>query len=438
MKKKLAIISTFDDLCGIASYTRSIVRQLQDYYDITVFDLDQVIFKSKSKRVSELAEKEVYRICQNLPNFDAVNIQLEHGTLGNTPAQIKKRLFKFFQSANKLTVTFHTIIHSEKVTENFFPFLLKGKVKQAYTRLKQNSRDNQLGTPLYAMLKKLQKQKPVSIICHTRRDARALEMLYGLENVYHHPLAYYSSDEAKIIRSETSLSKNFPLLEKNVMKNDVLLGCFGFLGAYKGLGTAIHALKLLPSNYKLAVFGGVHPNAIQKNELINPYLDGVLKSLHAGEKAFSPTVSDSINGVQLNLNSIEELKQVINLESQEDLSQRVFFMGSLTDDMFPKAMAVCDIVLLPYVEVGQSASGPMSMAVDMGSNIIASRTKAFMQFARYYPNRFEMFDVGNYLQLSQQISSFNINYLENTEEKYNYSVASNVETYKKALFRENT
>ena len=95
MKKKLAIISTFDDLCGIASYTRSIIRQLENSYDITVFDLDQFIFRAKSKRIITLANKEVNRICGLLPEFDAVNIQLEHGTLGNTPEQIMRRLLKF-------------------------------------------------------------------------------------------------------------------------------------------------------------------------------------------------------------------------------------------------------------------------------------------------------------------------------------------------------
>ena len=94
MKKKLAIISTFDDLCGIASYTRRIVRQLEDIYDITVFDLDQFIFRATSKRISDLADKEVERICGLLPEFHAVNIQLEHGTIGSKPDEIMSRLLK--------------------------------------------------------------------------------------------------------------------------------------------------------------------------------------------------------------------------------------------------------------------------------------------------------------------------------------------------------
>ena len=434
MKKKLAIISTFDDLCGIASYTRSIIRQLENSYDITVFDLDQFIFRAKSKRIITLANKEVNRICGLLPEFDAVNIQLEHGTLGNTPEQIMRRLLKFCRAAPNLSITFHTIIHSEKATSEVFPLVFKGRLKSAYAKLKSNIREGRLAEPLYRELRKLQKKKPISVICHTKRDARSLRMVYGIENVYDHPLAFYSESEIKGIKSDIRLSKDFPMVAQNLKNGDVLLGCFGFLGTYKGLGTAIQALKLLPSNYKLAVFGGVHPNAIQKNELINPYVDGVLNSLSPGQKALSKLSSSSAGTTNVSLSSFEDFKQIINLESEDDLSKRVLFVGALTDDSFPKAMAVCDIVLLPYVEVGQSASGPMSMAVDVGSNIIASRTKAFMQFARYYPQRFEMFDVGNYLQLSQLVSSFDLKKSEKGFAKSNYSVDSNIDTYKKALF----
>lgn len=435
MKKKLAIISTFDDLCGIASYTRRIVRQLEDIYDITVFDLDQFIFRATSKRISDLADKEVERICGLLPEFHAVNIQLEHGTIGSKPDEIMARLLKFCRAAPRLSITFHTIIHGKKAMDGIFPLIFKGKIKKSVNMFKTNLREGKLAEPLYKELRKLQRRKPVSVICHTRRDARSLSIVYGIENVYDHPLAYYSALEVDEIKKEASIGEDFPVLAKNLKTEDVLLGCFGFLGAYKGLGTAIDALKLLPANYKLAVFGGVHPNAIQKNELVNPYIDGVLKSIHAGEKAVAALAS---NDLQFTFNSIEEFQKIISLESQSDLSKRIFFMGSLTDDMFPKAMEACHIVLLPYVEVGQSASGPMSMAVDLGANIIASRTKAFMQFSRYHPQRFEMFDVGNYLQLSQLISSFNFDDSKQIVKKAGcgFTVETNIETYKKALFWE--
>ena len=38
-RARLAVVSTYDDLCGIAAYTRSLERQLDDIFDVTVFDL---------------------------------------------------------------------------------------------------------------------------------------------------------------------------------------------------------------------------------------------------------------------------------------------------------------------------------------------------------------------------------------------------------------
>ena len=80
-------------------------------------------------------------------------------------------------------------------------------------------------------------------------------------------------------------------------------------------------------------------------------------------------------------------------------------MGVLNDEEFLSAMAVCDAVVLPYLEVGQSASGPISMALEMGCRVIASRTTAFLQFARYHPDEVEFFDIGNFHELAQRIAA---------------------------------
>jgi hypothetical protein len=54
---------------------------------------------------------------------------------------------------------------------------------------------------------------------------------------------------------------------------------------------------------------------------------------------------------------------------------------------------------------GQSSSGPISIAVELGSRIIASRTHTFLEFAAYHPNTIEFFDIGNHLELAARISA---------------------------------
>ena len=101
-KPRLAIISTFDELCGIAGYTKALVPQLDDYFDVTVFDLDQFFFRSEAKSVQKLADIEISRICEELRDFDVVNIQLEHGTLGRTKKAIFRRFEKIVKASPRL------------------------------------------------------------------------------------------------------------------------------------------------------------------------------------------------------------------------------------------------------------------------------------------------------------------------------------------------
>jgi hypothetical protein len=86
-----------------------------------------------------------------------------------------------------------------------------------------------------------------------------------------------------------------------------------------------------------------------------------------------------------------------------DVSARVHFMGVPDDDAFLSGMVGCDVVVLPYMEVGQSSSGPISQAVELGCRVIASRTHAFLGFADYHPDAVEFFDIGNYLELAERI-----------------------------------
>ena len=43
------------------------------------------------------------------------------------------------------------------------------------------------------------------------------------------------------------------------------------------------------------------------------------------------------------------------------------------------------------------------MALEMGCRVLASRTLAFMQFARYHPGQIDFFDIGNYAELADLI-----------------------------------
>jgi glycosyltransferase involved in cell wall biosynthesis len=447
MKPKLAIISTYDELCGIAGYTKALVPQLEKDFDVTVFDLDQFLFRHESSKVQKIADQEIKRMCGALKSFDSVNIQLEHGTLGRLDKKIFRRLCALIDASPKACVTFHTVFPAESLTfADWLRIVTRNSPLKAMKLIKSTKQAQILGHGIYKFLAQRQRSKPLSVIMHTRRDARMLKVLYGMNHVHDHPLAFYDQQFKRQIAVQSS-RQSFAQLSQ-LKADDVVLGCFGFVGRYKGIDTAIKALRLLPDHYHLAIFGGIHPNEIKKNQSVDPFLAELLRLIspdktflsNSEPQAANPEssatkqapVQSASSALQLRLNA-NELKELSTARHPDNLAHRVHFMGALSDSDFAKAMAVCDTVLLPYLEVGQSSSGPMSMAVDMGKHIIASRTKTFMQFTRYHPDRFSMFEVGNHVELSQLIASQSKPMSEPLNIPIPYSTSTNADVYRQAL-----
>src|SRR5580698_173059 len=108
-RRRLAIVSTRNKLCGIAAYTHALERQLADLFDLTVFDLDQYLLRGRHRRVRALGDRHIKDICAEIAGFDAVNLQLEFGTLGRSAKDIHRRFRWLVDASPRLSVTFHTL-----------------------------------------------------------------------------------------------------------------------------------------------------------------------------------------------------------------------------------------------------------------------------------------------------------------------------------------
>ncbi len=406
---KLAIVSTYDEMCGIAAYTRKLVPQLEGSFDITVFDLDQLFMRAQSHDVRLQADQQIQDICEQLKSFDVVNLQLEYGTLGYFEADIVRRLKWILDAAPQITVTFHTILRSQRFPTDalrtaFFKFELYNSYRViADHRLKKNFRKR-----VYSAFKQTQKDKSFSAIVHTKRDARHMRIMDGITNVFDHPLAFISPDRAEEVRQAADW-RDFPLLA-DLPENSIVIGVFGFLGPYKGMHTALKAMRHLPDHYHLAFFGGLHPQEIQPSEAPHDYVQKLMKLVGADETIVDVLTREQSKNAQSGSGSNLSLAIDTNdpeklLRNPGDLSERVHFMGAQSDDDLELAIAACDIVLLPYFEVGQSSSGPLSLATDLGARIVASRNQAFMQFARYHEDRLSFFEIGNHLELAKRVKA---------------------------------
>ncbi len=403
-RESLAIVATSSKLCGIAAYTAALQRQLAASFDITVFDLDQYLLRSPHRRVRRLADRHIKEICRELRRFDAVNLQLEYGTLGRYGADILRRFCWLTAAAPRLSVTFHTLLTPPAFpVAAFTKALATLKLKSAGRMRSAFHRGQRLSHGIARQLRQMQRRKQVCAIVHNRRDLHDVKYIYGIDQVFDHPLSYLAIGEVDAIRAGAS-RRRFPMLDA-LPADAALVGVFGFLNEYKGIATAIHALQYLPANYHLLVFGGVHPQEIGARQPRHPYLSSLFDDAY-----IDTTLYDQLRGGQaqttprLTLAADQGLRELLGPHPR-DLSARIHFMGALGEAEFLSGMAICDGVVFPYLEVGQSSSGPISQALELGCRIIASRTHTFLEFAEYHKNAVEFFDIGNHLELAERLAA---------------------------------
>jgi glycosyltransferase involved in cell wall biosynthesis len=418
-RPRLAIVSTRNKLCGIAAYTKALERQLADTFEITVFDLDQYLLRSRHRRVRPIADRYIKDICRELGDFDAVNLQLEYGTLGRRAKDICRRFSWLAAAAPHLSVSMHSLARLPTFPLAKFAslrWLSAAEATVAYFH------DRKLFLRIPKMLRAAHRRKPISIIVHNRRDRSDARHLHGFERVFDHPLSFLSSNEVDAVHAGAT-RRRFASLDA-LPSEAVLIGVFGFLNTYKGFETAVRALHHLPANHHLLIFGGTHPNEIRTDAGIHPYIASLLKTAKV-----DTTLYDQLNGTVSAGMTLDIERHLADLfgAHPRDLSDRLHFMGAPDDADFLAGMAMCDLVVFPYLEVGQSSSGPISQAVELGCRVIASRTHAFLEFATYHPETIEFFDIGNHLELAERIASRRQYATSRKTPRYN--VESNKATY---------
>ncbi len=402
-KESLAIVSTGSRLCGVAAYTAALRRQLSDAFDITVFDLDQYLLRSPHRRVRKLADRHIKEICDAIGRFDVVNLQLEHGTLGRHGRDIYRRFCWLSAAAPRLSVTFHTLLMPPHFdVTGFVKALATGKFKTAARLQADFNRAGLLSYGIARQLRRMQRQKQVSAIVHNRRDRYDATCLYGIRLVFDHPLSFLGAGEVEAIRGGAA-RRRFAMLD-DWPPDATLIGVFGFLNEYKGIGTAIQALHYLPDNHHLLIFGGIHPREIVPGQPRHPYIASLFDDAYMDTTLYDrmSAIGAQSEAAPLVVAAEQGLRELLGAHPR-DLSARIHFMGALAEEDFLSGMAVCDAVVFPYLEVGQSSSGPISQALELGCRIIASRTHTFMEFAEYHDNAVEFFDIGNHLELAERL-----------------------------------
>lgn len=373
--KKLLIITSWETNCGIAAFAETVKSVLDPVFDIEIGVLDQFILKGRDKALVQAGDRLIAELVERAKQFDAVNFQWEPGLLGSTKTTITRRFRRIVANIPGLLVTVHTVVpNARKSMLDIWRMARRNGLINTVRDLANDRHDRKTVNLLLAASRK----NNLQLIVHTKRELRYFREALGVQGVHDHPLS--------LIRKEWSrtLAADAARMRKSLVRDfgkKVFIGFSGFLGGVKGVDVAVQALRYLPDNYTLLIFGGVHPSAINAGEAISPVVKQIMDRVHPAP----PAVANA------------------RTEILPSLTDRVKFMGIPTDYQFAVNIAACDVNVFPYVEVGQSASGPAAQSIELGKRTVTTNNRMFLEIEKYFRDRITMFDVGNYIQLAQTI-----------------------------------
>lgn len=406
---KVLFVSSYKIRCGIASFTDTLESLLQGEVDYDVFVLDQFVLRNAAPNVNRVGDQAIKRLCDEvIPKFDVINLQWEPGLLGLTLKQILRRTKMIFGACIKhkkhLVVTAHTVL-VQPVRPSLLSVLYNLRKDRnglfRYIRAGLSSYVRQTN----ALLRWVDREGKLTLVAHTARDRRFFCYVVGLKRVVDHPLSYMRAGWVEQLVKENGIKRQE--FENIAGTGKKFVVVYGFLSDYKGVETAINSMRYLPDDYVLLIYGGVHNANFKKFQKVNPYVEKLMKAVEGdrevqeriaklGRTGLRPT-----DGEQKDL-FLEALSRLH--EGSRPLTDRVFFVEAPDDFNLARVVSAADVCVLPHLEVGQSASGVASQAIELGKRTLLSRTRTFSELDEYFANRIEFFEIGNALQLSQGIS----------------------------------
>jgi glycosyltransferase involved in cell wall biosynthesis len=364
--KRIALLTTWKEKCGIAHYSAFLKRGLDPHLDVTVIPLPRETMRDEMDHSK--ADAYIEEITPILSNFDVVNIQFEPSLFGIAISDVQRRFKTVLANSSDVIITFHSFNGADLPS-------LRSIVESIYyrspARLFRYFANYYRATQwrrIYKVISNHAKTKRVTVIAHTKSDAKRLKRLIPGASVMDNSLSYMSEGYIANVDKFVSHSE-LPKLMPNVGDEVRFIGVFGFFAPHKGFETAILALNHLPVTHHLLMISGIHEASLKVGQGLDPYLN-----------------------------------RLIQIVEKNKLSGRVHFIGSVSDDDLLLSMKLCDAAIMPYTNSGQTASGPANQAVELDRPSYFSRSLQFLEMEKYLPNAFSFFDIGNYVELAQKIS----------------------------------
>ncbi|HLJ11925.1 MAG TPA: glycosyltransferase, partial [Planctomycetaceae bacterium] len=331
LKTRVAMVTPWQGVCGNAEYAHKLVQGLSHRVDVVPLRL-AAYPHAKGHLANLLAAIEASSV-------DVVHIQHEYVFFGSDPIASNRALLDFVSKVNRpIVITLHTVSHAPLSGISLRHRWLTAAF-QLVQRLCGLVNWRIVRTSLRKLTEFLRRwdalhralEKSSAIIVHTQHSSEIL--------------ASYFPDIAQKIRVVpipvmTSPEIGEPPLQKR--PGEVWLMLMGFVLEHKRHMLAVDALQHLPENYQLVVAGGPHPH-------------------DAGSRRY--------------------WRELVREIDRARMTERVVFTGFVADRrQYFGILNLADVFLMPYREVGQSASAVLADILSLGKPIITSAAESLCEY----------------------------------------------------------
>jgi len=323
-KIKVLQFSPHDEDCGVGKYQEQFVKVLQaDDAEVETTFFDSSPYKTRIMSPTEL-DATIGRLSEELKSYDILHIQHEFGLFSGD--EFKRMVEAAKQLHKKVIVTAHT-------SPDFaFQFTRPGGVslRSILHVVRQKRRHEAFKVNHIEPMKQAD-----AVIVHNQSTRNSL-LNYGVGEdkivMFTHPVPDHTNPPVS-----TEIATNL-----NKQEGDIIYATVGFLHRYKGIADAVKALNYLPSNYKLAIIGGMHPTS--------------------DEVSFYNDIADLVN--------------------EQGLRDRVYITGFIKDDdRLNSLIRESDVCVYAYDRVyyASVSSGSLNLAFSNERPVVAYPTDSFKE-----------------------------------------------------------
>jgi glycosyltransferase involved in cell wall biosynthesis len=435
MKKRIAIVSSYNEECGAAYYSSRLLKHLTAAgHNVEVKRLPVSLLRTNSPAfVRRKGDQAIARIAQEIREFDSVFLQFEPGLYGTRPRTSYRRVLTLLKAARSAVITIHGFdrnMTTRSVGATLYS-LSRGRLIDAGLSVI----DGGLDPILQSFWDYVGRSPHIKVMAFNRGDEALLKRYFDLTRITSYPICYF--DQAEVGEIKHSLERESFLRHYGLDPRRKYFAVCGFFSAYKGHLTAMKALEFLPEDWNLVIVGGEHPQGLEANRDIGSYVRQLMTFPLAVDR-LAPLDED--RQIDRGAGPVARLKNLPGLgnltgetivrsdhlyrrELRErlfrysefkyffpstDIKHRIHYLGQAPDEEMPRFYAGLDYVVHPYMKTkeGQSGSGPATFAVEFGSRALYSNAPVFREMNQYFEGGMQFFNIGNFMELADQLQRF--------------------------------